>query len=108
VALARTKAFAHDDRRIWIQEVAALAIEGGGYREKGSPSRHCKIGASLCHIHIDRYGFVIKGPDGKTYYNPDVVQHIVDELGWATKVVPGVRKPPLLGNVFGVVLDIGQ
>ena len=102
-ALTATRAFAHDDRAVLVQEIAAAATEGEGFRERGSPSLHCQISASVCNIHLDQYGFVAEGPDGQTYYNPDAVQHIFDELVWATDIVPEVRK--LLGDKMADVLS---
>src|SRR5262245_61231048 len=36
-ALTATRAFAHDDRAVFVQELAAAATEGEGFRERGSP-----------------------------------------------------------------------
>lgn len=97
----RKPAFAHDDRRHICDAVAALATQGEGYREFGAPSLHCQIAQGSCNIHLDSFGFVAIGPDGKKYYNPDLVQHIVDELGWATIVGWLDKKQPTLGSLIG-------
>ncbi len=67
-SLLKMPAFAHDDRRNFCERVAAAATKGEGYREVGAPSLHCQIAANSCNIHLDSYGFVAIGPDGKKYY----------------------------------------
>ena len=100
-SLLKMPAFAHDNRRSFCERVAAAATQGEGYRETGAPSLHCQIAASSCNIHLDSYGFVAIGPGGKKYYNPDLVQHIVDELGWATVVGWLDKKQPTIGGFVG-------
>lgn len=78
--------FAHDNRQHFCDQAAALATNGEGFREIGVPSLHCAVAKSICSIHLDSFGFVARGPDGKKYYNPDLIQHIIDELGWASFV----------------------
>lgn len=85
-------AFHHDNRKNWIFRLAAVATHGGGYREIGSPSLHCAIAADVCNIHIDDFGFVAIGSDGKTYFTPDALPHIGDELIYRTYVRPYLRK----------------
>ena len=105
-ALLTMPGFAQDDRRHFCDAVAASATNGTGYREIGTPSLHCQIGVAYCNIHIDAYGFVAIGPDGKKYYNPDLVQHIVDELGWETVVAWVHKKNPTMGSALGRVRPI--
>jgi hypothetical protein len=52
-------------------------------REIGPSSVHWQIEPQVCNVHIDRWGFVMKDGDGNSYYSPDAIQHIVDELMWA-------------------------
>ena len=92
------KAFTHDNRRNLCELVAAAATKGEGYRESGAPSLHCQVSTSSCNIHLDSYGFVAIGPDGRKYYNLDLVQHIVDELGWAIVVEWLEKKQPMVGS----------
>jgi len=100
-SLLRMPAFAHDNRRHLCDRVAALATTGEGYREVGAPSLHIAISPARCNIHLDSFGFVAIGPDGKKYYNPDLVQHIVDELGWATISNWLDKHKPFKGQLFG-------
>lgn len=74
--------FALDDSRYFCDQMAALATQGTGYREVGVPSLHIAISKSRVNVHLDKFGFVAIGPDGKKYYNAEAVQHIVDELGF--------------------------
>lgn len=97
----RQPLFTHDDRRHLCDALAALATTGEGYREVGVPSLHCQISGAECNIHLDDFGFVAIGPDGRKYYNPDLVQHIVDELGWATVANWVHGKSPTLGSFLG-------
>jgi hypothetical protein len=90
--LLRMPRFAPDDRRHLCDRVASLATKGQGYREVGVPSLHVAVSPDLCSVHIDTFGFVAIGPNGQKYYNPDAIQHILDELvlqdkfvGWVTK-----------------------
>ncbi|MCP5197356.1 MAG: hypothetical protein H6974_11315 [Gammaproteobacteria bacterium] len=96
--LLQMPAFAHDNRSDLCDRLAAAATQGEGYRETGAPSLHCQIAAQRCNIHLDSYGFVAIAPDGQKYYNPDLVQHIVDELGWATVVGWLDKKQPAVGR----------
>jgi hypothetical protein len=82
-ALTDTKAFAKDDRGNFFGALASAATTGLGMREIGPSSVHWQIAPQVCNVHIDRWGFVMKDADGNTYYSPDAVQHIVDELMWA-------------------------
>jgi hypothetical protein len=98
--------FTHDKRSDFCQALAAAATTGEGYREAGVPSLHCQISHVSCNIHLDSYGFVAIGPDGQKYYNPDLVQHIADELGWATVVEWLEKRSPTLGRYVGAVRPI--
>jgi hypothetical protein len=103
-ALEDTGVFFADDRRDPIQGAASAATTGTGYREKGRPSLHCQVGKSVCNVHLDQYGFVVQGPDGQSSYNPDLAQHIIDELLWGTFVVGAARKlSETLGNALARV-----
>ena len=104
--LLSTAAFTHDNRMEFCEALAASATQGEGYRESGAPSLHCQISRVSCNIHLDSYGFVAIGPDGKKYYNPDLVQHIVDELGWATVVEWLEKKSSPLGGFLGRIHPI--
>ena len=81
-------AFHWDNRKVWIYRLAALATDGEGYREIGQPSLHCATGSDTCNVHIDEFGFVAFGPDGKEYFTPDSLRHSVDELVWRAKIRP--------------------
>ncbi len=85
-------AFHHDNRKNWIFRLAAVATHGGGYREIGSPSLHCAIASDVCNIHLDDFGFVSVGSDGKTYFTPDALPHIGDELIFRAYVRKYLRK----------------
>jgi len=74
------RAFHWDDRRIFLYKLAALATDGQGYREIGTPSLHIAISDEKCNVHIDEFAFVLKGPFGSTYFSPDAMRHIGDEL----------------------------
>ncbi len=100
--LLKMPKFAHDNRKHLCDLVAAGATKGEGYREIGVPSLHIQVAPTLCKIHIDNFGFVAIGPDGQKYYNPDLVQHIVDELFWEDKFVGWVStKNQTLGGFLG-------
>lgn len=98
-AALRNAGFAHDvrDKHLGIIPsvgyFAALATEGEGYRERGSPSLHCAVARRLCKVHLDNFGFVLTG------YEPDAGEHIVDELGYQTYIVANVARlsRPLAG-----------
>lgn len=83
---ALTKAhFHHDDRSNLICRMAASQTSGEGYRESSTTaSLHFQIAAGKCNVHLDHYGFVSRGPNGETYFTADSIQHIIDDLGWAT------------------------
>ena len=89
----RKAGFVHDvrDKHLGIIPsvgyFAALATEGEGYREPGSPSLHCAVARRLCKVHLDNFGFVLNGG-----YGPDAGEHIIDELGYQTYVVANVAK----------------
>lgn len=101
-ALEGTGVFRKDDRRDVVQGAASAATTGTGYREKGRPSLHCQVGKVVVNVHLDQYGFVVDSPDGDSYYNPDLVQHIIDELLWGVFVVGGARK---LSETLGDILS---
>lgn len=90
-------AFHYDDRKIWVFKLAAAATHGLGYREIGSPSLHCAIAADVCNIHLDDFGFVAVGKDGKTYITPDALPHIADELVYRAYIRKYVRKALVAG-----------
>jgi hypothetical protein len=85
-------AFHWDNRKIWINKLAALFTDGEGYREIGTPSLHCAIGKEECSVHIDEFGFVERGRNGGTYFNPESFRHIFDELTWRAIVRPQIIK----------------
>ena len=95
--------FRKDNTKNFCDYVAALATKGEGFREIGAPSLHCQITDSKFHVHLDMFGFVAIGPDGKKYFTPDAIQHIIDELGWAKLVEILDEKAPPLGQLFGRV-----
>jgi hypothetical protein len=101
IVAARNKSglsvFHYDDRKIWIFRLAAVATHGGGYREIGSPSLHCAIASDVCNIHLDDFGFVSIGSDGKTYFTPDALPHIADELIYRAYIRKYVRKALVAG-----------
>ena len=101
-SLLKWPSFTHDNRNNFCERLASAATRGKGYRETGSPSLHFQIAASYCNIHLDNYGFVTIGPNGIKYYNPDSVQHIVDELVWGVYVVEKLdKKAPMIGSIVG-------
>ena len=106
--LLRMPSFAPDNKDHLCDRIASLATKGQGYRETSVPSLHIAVAPDLCSVHIDTFGFVAIGPDGKKYYNPDAIQHILDELvlqdkfvGWVTK------KNRTLGAMLGRVHFVG-
>ncbi|MDQ3131385.1 MAG: hypothetical protein M3Q99_11575 [Acidobacteriota bacterium] len=74
------RAFHWDNRKVWIYKLAALATDGEGYREIGTPSLHCAINEEKCNIHIDEFGFIARTDSGEEYLTPDLIRHIGDEL----------------------------
>jgi hypothetical protein len=106
-ALDDAKIFIPDDKATIVGCLASAATEGTGYREVGqgtSKSLHCQISMHQlpCNIHVDNWAFTPLGPDGKRYYNPDAIQHIVDELIWGTYAV---EKAYNLWSPLGWTLD---
>lgn len=102
LALQSTNNFRKDDRSEVFGALAAGATSGDGWREvgrPGEPSLHCQLSRTLCNIHIDRIGFVAKGPDGRAYYSPDALFHIADELVLASIAGAAHRAHPYLGEV---------
>ncbi len=89
--------FHYDDRKVWIFRLAAAATHGRGYREIGSPSLHCAIASDICNVHLDDFGFVAIGSDGKTYFTPDSLPHIADELIYRAYIRKYVRKALVFG-----------
>jgi hypothetical protein len=85
-------AFNWDNRNVWIHRLAALATDGEGYREIGQPSLHIAIGPEKCNVHIDEFGFIGIGPDGRPYVGPESIRHIGDELIWRAKIRPVLIK----------------
>ena len=57
-------------------------------------SLHAALGDKICNVHIDNFGFVMRGPSG-AFLTADFGQHAVDELGFKDKL------SPLLGRVIG-------
>jgi hypothetical protein len=109
LALQSTKNFRKDDRSDVFGAVAAGATSGDGWREvgkPGEPSLHCQLSKTLCNIHLDRIGFVAKGPDGQTYYSPDSFFHIADELVMASIAGAAHRAHPFLGEVVSRIHPI--
>jgi len=91
-ALLKMPAFAPDNQEHFCDRIASMATNGQGYRETGVPSLHIAVAPDLCSVHIDTFGFVAIGPDGNKYYNPDAIQHILDELVFQDKFVAWVTK----------------
>ena len=77
---ANQRAFHWDNRKVWIYKLAALATDGEGYREIGTPSLHCAISQEKCNIHIDEFGFLVRNHLGDVSLTPDLFRHIGDEL----------------------------
>jgi len=107
-SVLRMPRFAPDDRRHFCDRIAAGVTKGQGYREVGVPSLHVAVSPEVCSVHIDTFGFVAIGPNGQKYYNPEMIQHIIDELllqdkfvGWVTK------KNRSLGALLGRVHFVG-
>ncbi|MEO8072113.1 MAG: hypothetical protein ABI686_02590 [Acidobacteriota bacterium] len=80
------RAFHWDNRKVWINKLAAFFTDGEGYREIGTPSLHCAISQEKCNIHIDEFGFIALTPSGEEYFTPDLFRHIGDELIWRDKI----------------------
>lgn len=91
VSMARKgtrKGFHWDDRKVWVNSLAALFTDGEGYREIGQPSLHVAIGAEKCNVHLDEFGFVAIGPDGRPYFTPESLPHVGDELVYRAIIRP--------------------
>lgn len=80
--LMQTQAFLHDNRADPFHAAAASQTQGEGYREIAETSVHCQISPTTVNMHIDRTGFIWRGPNGETYIGPDAIKHILDELKW--------------------------
>lgn len=103
-ALLKKPVFQPDDKKHLCDRVASMATKGQGYREASVPSLHIAVAPSLCSVHIDTFGFVAIGPNGQKYYNPDAIQHILDELVWQDKFVGWVTtKNRAVGAMLGRV-----
>lgn len=81
-------AFHWDNRKVWVNKLAALFTDGEGYREIGQPSLHIAIGKDTCNVHLDEFGFVAFGPDGKPYFHAGSVGHVGDELFYRAIIRP--------------------
>jgi hypothetical protein len=57
-------------------------------------SVHAALAEKFCNVHIDNFGFVMRGPSG-AFLTPDFGQHAADELGLKDKLTP------LLGRGIG-------
>jgi hypothetical protein len=57
-------------------------------------SLHAALAEKFCNVHIDNFGFVMRGPSG-AFLTPDFGQHAADELGLKDKLAP------LLGRGIG-------
>lgn len=99
-ALKGTNAFVNDNRADIFQALAASATQGEGYREVAEKSIHFQIGDGAVNMHVDHTGFVWRGPDGKIYYGPDAIYHILDELKWAEAVAWVYKKNKLAGKIM--------
>ena len=62
-------------------------------------SLHAALAEKVCNIHIDDFGFVMRGPAG-AFLTPDFGQHAADELGLKDKLAP------LLGQGIGKVFRV--
>lgn len=93
--------FAHDNRNYLCDRAAALVTHGEGYREVGAPSLHFQVASDVVNVHLDTYGFVAIGPNGEKYFNPELIQHIADDLGAATLAQLVGKVHPKLGAFLG-------
>ena len=64
--------------------VAAMATNGEGYRENSEPSLHCAVAKDYCNVHLDNIGIRLGN------YNANAPEHVVDELFWQDKILPGL------------------
>jgi hypothetical protein len=114
-AALQNAGFQPDSReRLWgilpsVGSVAALATHGQGYREKSEPSLHCAVAEDYCNVHLDNVGIRVGN------YNANAPQHVVDELLWQDKILPGMLKigisphlVDLLRRVHPVVPNLRQ
>jgi hypothetical protein len=62
-------------------------------------SVHAALGEKICNIHIDKFGFVLRGPAG-AFLSLDFGQHGVDELGLKDRLAPVLGRG--IGKVFRV------
>lgn len=69
-----------------VGSVAAMATHGQGYRENDEPSLHCAVAKDKCNVHLDNIGIRLGS------YNANAPQHVVDELIWQDKILPGMVK----------------
>ena len=107
-AALRKQGFIEDDPKNPFGKCALGATKGRGFREPGVPSLHVALHPDECSVHIDTYGFVAVDANGNAYYNPDAIQHIVDELlmqdkfvGWVTRHAPTME--PVLRRLHPVL-----
>jgi hypothetical protein len=99
--LLRTNAFLHDNRADPFHAAAASQTQGEGYREIAETSVHCQISAATVNMHIDRTGFIWRGPNGETLIGPDAIAHILDELKWPELVKWVSGKSKFAGMIVG-------
>lgn len=97
-------AFHWDDRKVWVFELAAMATDGEGYREIGTPSLHCAISDAKCNLHIDEFGFIAMTPFGEEFITPQSVRHIGDELIYRDKI----RKNVIRALKFALPYQISE
>ncbi len=57
-------------------------------------SVHAALAEKICNVHIDNFGFVMRGPAG-AFLTLDFAQHAANELGFKDKLAP------LLGRAIG-------
>jgi hypothetical protein len=67
-----------------VGSVAAMATHGQGYRENSEPSLHCAVAPDVCNVHLDNIGIRLGS------YNANAPEHVVDELLWQDKIIPGL------------------
>jgi len=105
LALNATGKFHLDDGREPFGAAAGSQHKGAeSWREEGIEHRlHCAIAPDECSCHIDAFGFVLTDPEGRSFYGPDAVQHIVHDLGWQYIVRKVWAKSSHLGEVLSLV-----
>lgn len=64
-------------------------------------SLHAALSEKVCNVHIDNFGFVMRGPSG-AFLTPDFGQHAADELGLKDKLAP------ILGKTIGKIFRIDR